>query len=146
MGSRRWTGDDRFQPSRGGQQQVVGDTRRAFRLVVDEGHTVQRHDFECLPIQLHIQIAIGRGVHNAPELTLARRDFDSRSNAPIHGKYFFCCLCFSATSFGWDLDLMPECGRMWVMLNGASAHHDHTLTEPGYLGSITFHSLDDDRS
>src|SRR5207249_3850876 len=85
-----------------------------------------------------------RGVHDAPELLFFRRDFDSWASCPVHSKDFFHGLRFRATSLGWDFNLVPQFRRIRIMLNGAAAHNDHTLTESPYIGGIAFHSLDDD--
>src|SRR5260370_39126196 len=98
MGSRRWTGNNSFEPSRRRQQQVIGGACRAFGFMVRERHPVKRHDFECLAIKLQVQIAVRRSVHYPPELPLLRSDLDYRANCPIHGKDFLGCLRFSPTS------------------------------------------------
>src|SRR5207245_6514958 len=97
-------------------------------------------------IKLQGQIAVRGGIHDAPKRPLVRRNFDARANCAIHGKDFLDCLRFSPTSLRWDFHLAPEFGRFRIMLNGAAAHNDHALTELPYSGSVTFHSLDDDRS
>src|SRR2546429_1027171 len=58
MCSRLWTGNDRFEPSRWCQQQVIRGARRVVRFVVCERHPVKRHDFKCMSIKLQVQIAV----------------------------------------------------------------------------------------
>src|SRR5216683_5259673 len=144
MGSKWWTRNDSFEPSRRCQQQVIGGACRTFGFVVGERHPVERHDFKCLSIKLQVQIAIRRRVHDTPELPLFGRDLDSRTKGAIHGKDFLDCLRFSPTSLRWDFYLMLEFGRPRIMPNRAATHYEHTLTKSSYLGGITFHSLNDD--
>src|SRR5258707_160669 len=143
MGSKWRTRKDGFEPSRRCQQQVIGGACRSFGFVVGERHPVERHNFKCLSIKLQVQIAIGRGVHDTPELPLFGRDLDSRTKGPIDGKDFLDCLRFSPTSLRWDFYLMLEFSCPRIMVNRAAAHNEHTLTKPSYLRSITFYSLDD---
>src|SRR5258708_23671187 len=132
-----------LEACRRGQQQVIGGACRSFGFVVGERHPVERHNFKCLSIKLQVQIAIGRGVHDTPELPLFGRDLDSRTKGPIDGKDFLDCLRFSPTSLRWDFYLMLEFSCPRIMVNRAAAHNEYTLTKPSYLRSITFYSLDD---
>src|SRR5713226_7977087 len=125
---------------------MTGGARLGLGIVVREWHSVKRHDFKCLSVKLQVQVAVRRGIHDAPELSFFRRDLDSWANCPIHGKNFFDCLRFSSTSLRRDVNLAPEFGCILVMLNRAAAQDNHTLTESPYLGGIPFHSLDDDGS
>src|SRR5882672_301195 len=125
---------------------MIDCPRRMFGIVVRERHAVKRHDFKSLPTHLEVQIAVGRGVHDTPELPFSRCDLDPRSNCPVHGKDFFNLLRFSSAPLRWDLDSTPECAGIRIMLDREAAHNHHTLTEPRYFGNVTFHALNDDGS
>jgi hypothetical protein len=125
---------------------VIGGASRTVGAPVREWHPIQRHDFKNLSIKLQIQIAVGRGVHDTPELPLFWPDLDSRANDSIHSKDFFNSPHFCATSLGWDFNLVPQFGRIWIMLNGTAAHNHHALTKAAHLWSIPFHPFDDDGS
>src|SRR6266550_222855 len=125
---------------------MIDGPRRMFRIAVGKRHPVKRHDFKCLSIELQVQITICRGVHDAPELPLIRRDLNSRANRPIHGKDFLDCLRFSTTSLSRDFNVLPEFSCIRIMLYGTAAHNEHTLTQPSYFWSITFHAFNDDGS
>src|SRR5882762_184768 len=146
MCSTGWTRDDSFEPSRGRQQYMTGRAYRGSGVVVREGQSVKRHDLKCLSIQLQVQIAVRGRVYDTPELPLFRGDLDLGANRPVHGKDFLDCLGFSPASLGWNFNIVLELAGILVMLDGAAAHNEYTLTESPYLGSITFHSLDDDCS
>jgi hypothetical protein len=60
--------------------------------MVSERHAIECDDFEFLPVQLKIYVAVGGGVDNAPELTLTGVNVNRRANFTVHREdsiYFF---------------------------------------------------------
>jgi len=80
------------------------------RFVVRERHPVERHNLKNLPTYLQVYIGVRRGVHDAPELLLFRRDVDLRAHYLIHGKDFAGLLRRTPTWLRWDFDMSPEFG------------------------------------
>src|ERR1700758_5338017 len=142
MRARRRTGDDGFETSCRRDEQVIRSAFRALGFMVCERHSIERNDFECLSVDLQIQITIRRGVYNAPELWLFRSNLDARANRAVYGKDLFDFLSFSPTSRRWNLNLPLEFGSLRIMLNRATAYDQHALAKSSYFGNITFHSLD----
>src|SRR5271156_7011517 len=96
-GRARWANDNRFEPARRWQQDMIDDARWMIAVVTNDRHSVHSHDFKRCTIQLQIQIAIGGSVDETPELALARSDFNLRPQRAVDRIDFFCRLwCLGA--------------------------------------------------
>src|SRR5580704_17521320 len=146
MGLQSRTSDDRFHASGGSQPYVISGSLRVLRVVIRERHSVKSYDLQYAAIELQVQIAVRRGVDDAPELALFRRDLDLGAKGSVYGKNLFNRLSFSSATLGWDFNVAHQCGGVGIMLNGASTHHHHPLSKTPHLGDIALYSFDDDGS
>jgi hypothetical protein len=57
-------------------------------IVVGQGHSVKGNNFEWLFPDLHIQVAVGRRIYDAPKLALTRSEGDARAELTVHSENF----------------------------------------------------------
>src|SRR5713226_3912891 len=79
--------------------------------MVSERHAVQRNDFEFLAIEMKIDVAVGGGVDNAPELALARVNADRGTNFTVHGENSICFIRLASARRG--LGLQRDARERW---------------------------------
>src|SRR5438132_13182686 len=100
---------------------MIRDTRSMIGVVPRDRHPVDGHDFERLTLKLQIQITICGSIHETPELSLARSNFNLRPNGAIYCKDLFWLLWLSATHIRTEFNALLQLGRLRVVRNGASA-------------------------
>src|SRR5439155_15024860 len=100
---------------------MIGNTRSMIGVVPSDRHPVHGHDFERLTLKLQIQITICGSIYEAPELALARSDFNLRPHGTIHCKDLFWLLWLPTTTIRTEFNAPLQLGRLRVVRNGASA-------------------------
>src|SRR6516165_3246073 len=116
------------------------------RVMIRDGHAVQRDNLERLTIKLEIDIAVRRGIHNSPEFSFAGGNRNARANGAVDGKDFLRSLSLSAASARRLFHSFQQ-GRCLRIVRDSLPSHDHyLLAEITNFRNVAFHPLNYDRA
>src|SRR5258708_10273469 len=107
--------------------------------MISERHAVQRHDFEFLAIKLKINVAVGGGVDNTPELALARVNADGRTNLSVHRENSIYFIRLASTRRGLRFNATQESGGIRSVFDGLATYDQHLLAQVAQFVAIAVH-------
>src|ERR1700730_5490746 len=126
---------------------MIGDTRSMIGVVLGDGHPVHGDNFNRLPLQLQVHVAIRGSIHETPELALTWSVFNWRPHGPVHRKALFGCLWLPATNRRREGNALLQIGRLRVTRNGTATHNQDALRQTGQKPwKVGFYSLDHERA
>lgn len=136
--------DDGFEAPRRGDQGVLDDLFGILRIVVGKGHAVHGDDFEFLRVELKIDVLVGGGVDDAPELTLSGIDADGRTKLAVHGEDACCGAGLVAARGRLGVHFLEKGGGVGIVLGGYATDDQYLFAQIAYFGVIALHTFDDD--
>src|SRR5437588_547712 len=116
-------------------------------VVIGKRHSIQCHDFHSLAAQLKVGVAIGRGIHDAPELTLTWIDGEPGPDMTVRCENSPGTLIWrSSTSSRRDFDLAKDAlfALGVAVLDVLIPKDDYTLAHMAQFRIISVDPFNDD--
>jgi len=89
------------------------------------GSTIHGDDFKHLTLKLQVHVAIRGGVHNAPELALARVNADRRTNLSVHSENSIWFYLVASARRSLRFDATQEGRGIASVFDGLATYDEH---------------------
>ena len=110
--------------------------------MVSNRHSV--HKFKGLAVELKIDIAVSRGIHDAPELAFPWSNGNTRADGAVQGEDFLGRFGFVATAAGRRFHLSQQGRRLRILRDGLPAYDQYLFVKIANFRDVAFHAVDYD--
>ena len=113
--------------------------------MVGQWHAVQRNNFEFSTIELKINIAVGGGIDDAPELAFAWVNADRQTNLTVHSENSSYFIRLASARRSLRLHATQESGGIRGIFDGLATYDKHLLAQVTNFRGIAVHSFNHNR-